>query len=51
MKELEDIECYTKDVDTSDEGNEILERLYSDIRGMYRVLREYRDKHNRKSII
>ena len=47
MKELEDIEK----VETSGEGNETLERLYSDIRGMYRVLRYYRDKYNRKSII
>ena len=47
MKELEDIEK----VETSDEGNEVLEGLYSDIRGMCRVLRYYRDKYNRKSII
>lgn len=51
MKELEDFEYCIKDIDTSDEGNETLERLYSDIRGMYRVLREYRDRYDRKSII
>lgn len=50
MKELEDFE-YTKDTKISDEGNETLERLYSDIKAMYRVLREYRDKYKRKSII
>lgn len=49
--ELEDIKRHIKDTKTSDEGNETLERLYSDIRGMYRVLSEYRDKYNRKSII
>lgn len=51
MKELEDLEYYIKDTETSDEGNETLERLYSDIRGMYRVLREYRDRYDRKSVI
>lgn len=49
--EFEDIEHHTKDVEISNEGNETLERLYSDIRGMYRVLREYRDRYDRKSII
>lgn len=49
--EFEDIDYHTKDVETSDDGNEILESLYSDIKAMYRVLRYYRDKNNRKPII
>ena len=46
--EFEDIEYYIKEVETSDEGNDALERLYSYIKGIYR---DYCDKHNRKSII
>lgn len=49
--EFEDIDYHTKYVETSDDGNEILESLYSDIKAMYRVLRYYRDKNNRKPII
>lgn len=49
--EFEDIERHIKDTETSDECDESLERLYSDIRGMYRFLRKCRDEHNRKSII
>lgn len=49
--EFEDIKRHIKDTETSDECDESLECLYSDIRGMYRFLRKCRDEHNRKSII
>ena len=46
--EFEDLEYYIKEVETSDEGNEALERLYSYVKEIYK---EYCDKHDIKSII
>lgn len=46
--EFEDIEYYIKEVETSDEGNEALERLYSHVKSIYK---EYCNKHGIKPII
>lgn len=46
--EFENLEYYIKEVETSDEGNDALERLYSYVKGIYK---KYCHKHGIKPII